>query len=400
MSELDRCRHCGYSQPTDAATCPGCGRKHPVVRREAPRRLPALASHLGLVGPARRARWMLVVTGWVGAAFALAATARLAMTFDDVSAELADTTPPRVTDLTQTIGWILVIALILSGVAVGDWVRRSRSNLTGLHLEPRWRSAWSLGGWALPGQTAQRERRQVDLQWRDTSSAVAPLPTTSHGRGWTRLPVSQVVMRWWAMWMAVPGGVAVLVVLLGDDFETSTIARELELVSLAAAMLLVIALRSTYDVIGIVSVAQAHRAEALLRDRDAAAATGSPRPKPEPLVVVDHELEEAGLLPRPRHLKASPAVAPSLTISDADLADYLADDGHEPHDVEYEDASDDDLADADEVATGTEADAVVAETERDSDDGDAEEPVSGDGESDPDDEPGNDVYDLSSYFVR
>lgn len=383
MSEENRCRHCGYSQPTDAATCPGCGRKHQVVRHDSPRRLPALDSHLGLVGPAKRSRWLLVVAGWLAAAFALAATARLGMAFEDVSSELADTTPPRITDLTHNLGWALVVALLLSGLAVAVWVRRSYANLGALHLEPRWCSAWTLGGWVIPGQKAQRERRQVDLQWRDTSAAVAPLPTASHGRGWTRLPVSQVVMRWWAMWFAVPAIAAVLVILLGDDFETSTIARELELVALAAAAFLVVALRSAYDVIGIVSVAQAHRAEALLRGRDDALKAGSARPKPEPLVVVDHELEEAGLRPTPRDPKHEPVSPPGLNVSDDELADYMTEDDDEEATYEIDTA---------EVAAKAEAEAEATEALTASTDTVA---VASDN-----DEPGNDVYDLSSYFVR
>lgn len=386
MSVTDLCRHCGYSQPTDAATCPGCGRKHPVGRREAPRRLTALAGHLGLVPPAKRARWALVATGWIAACFALAATARLAMTVEDVSKELADATPPRITDLTQNLGWILVIALILCGVSVADWVRRSRSNLVGLHLEATWRSAWSLGGWALPGQRAQSERWQVDFQWRDTSTAVAPLPDKSRGRGWTRRPVSQVVMRWWAMWLSIPAVAALLVILLGDDFETSTIARELELIALATSACLIVALRSAYDVIGIVSVAQAHRAEALLRQRDDAVRTGSPRPRPEPLVVVDQELAEAGIGPTPRRRRAALIAPPAPTVSDDDLATYLADD--EPGTVDLDEGPGASLAKPVTSAKPTQAEVAGAAAEADAD---AQAEAN---------EPDNDVYDLSSYTAR
>ena len=381
MSELDACRHCGYRQPTDAATCPGCGRAHPVIRREAPRRLPALAAHLGLVGPAKRSRWMLVATGWLAAAFALAATARFAMSFEEVAKELADTTPARITDVARTLGWVTVVTALVTIGVLGDWVRRTLHNLTGLHLDDTWRSAWSLGGWAMPGETALRARRQVDLQWRDTSTAVAPLPATSHGRGWTRLPVSQVVVRWWGMWLAVPAGVAILVVLLGDSFETSSIGRELALTALAAAALLVVALRSAYDVIGIVSVAQAHRAEALLRERDDALRAGTARPKPEPLVVVDHELEAAGLTPAPRRIHPAAAPAPSLTVTDAALADYLHDDG----------------SDVDDELEDGEVEPIGATTDHD-EDAELDEDRDADADAGPD--AAEDVYDLSTYFAR
>lgn len=290
----DVCRHCGYSQPTDAATCPGCGRPHLLVRREAPRRLPVIASHLGLVGPARRARWLLVLTGWLAAAFGIAAAARFALSFDDVAKEFADTTPARFTDVAESIGWAMVLTVLVAAGLLGDWVRRTLGNLAGLHLEEGWTSAWSLGGWLVPGRSAQLARRRVDLQWRDTSTAIAPLPRPSSRHAWTRTPMSQVVMRWWAMWLAVPALAGILVVLIGESFEVSSNHQTLELIAVGSSALMVAALRSAYDVIGIVTVAQAHRAEALLQERDRARATGTARPAPEPLVVVDHEWEAAG----------------------------------------------------------------------------------------------------------
>jgi hypothetical protein len=171
------------------------------------------------------------------------------------------------------------------------------ANLTVLHLDVGWTSARSVGGWAKPGRAAVIERRRVDLQWRDTSTAVAPLPQSTR-RHWSRVPVSQVVLRWWALWLAVPAVITMLVVLVGESVETAGEGQALELAAVAAAALLVVALRSAYDVLGIVTVAQAHRADALIRERDAAARTGSARPAPEPLVVSDHEWLAAGYDPK------------------------------------------------------------------------------------------------------
>lgn len=294
----DVCRHCGYSQPTDAATCPGCGRAHPLVRREAPRRIPVLASHLGLVEPAHQARRVLVVAGWLAAAFGLAAAVRFALSFDDVAAEFGDSTPGRVTDVTEALGWSLVLAALVAAGLLGVWARRSLANLPALHLDEDWRSAWSLGGWVLPGRGAELARRRVDRQWRDTSTAVAPLPRPTNRRTFSRVPVSQVVHRWWALWLAVPALVGVLVVLVGESFEVASNHQTLELVAVGSAALAVAVVRSAYDVVGIVTVAQAHRAEALLRDRERAEATATARPEPEPLVVVDHEWEAAGYDPK------------------------------------------------------------------------------------------------------
>jgi hypothetical protein len=293
----NHCRHCGYSQPTDAATCPGCGRRHALVRREAPRQLPAIAGHLGLMGPARRSRWLLVITGWLAAAFAIAAATRFAFTFDDVAKEFADTTPGKVTDAMEGLGWAVVASLLVTVAVLSAWVHRSVANLPGLHLDEGWTSAWSLGGWAKPGRAAQVARRRVDLQWRDTSSAVAPLPHSTRHH-WSRVPVSQVVLRWWALWLVVPAVAALLVVIVGESVETASDGQALMLTGVAAAALLVVAIRSAYDVIGIVTVAQAHRAEALLRERDTAVRTGTPRPAPEPLVVSDHEWLAAGYDPK------------------------------------------------------------------------------------------------------
>jgi hypothetical protein len=110
--------------------------------------------------------------------------------------------------------------------------------------------------------------------------------------------VSQVVLRWWALWLALPAVAALLVVIVGESVETASDGQALMLTGVAAAALLVVAIRSTYDVLGIVTVAQAHRAEALLRERDAAVRTGAPRPAPEPLVVSDHEWLAAGYDPK------------------------------------------------------------------------------------------------------
>jgi hypothetical protein len=202
-------------------------------------------------------------------------------------------------------------------------VRRTLRNLRGLHLDEGWGTAWSLGGWGTPGRQAELRRRQVDLQWRDTSTAVAPLPRPTHRHTYSRVPVSQVVLRWWTLWLFVPAAVGILVVLIGETFEASSHGQTLELVAVGSAALLVAAVRSVYDVLGIVTVAQAHRAEALLRERDDALAKGTARVAPEPLVVVDHEWEEAGYDPK-THRNADDHSEDDAALDDVyDLSSYF-----------------------------------------------------------------------------
>jgi hypothetical protein len=68
----------------------------------------------------------------------------------------------------------------------------------------------------------------------------------------------------------VPALAVVLVIVVGRAFTPDDSRPELGLAALAASALLIVALRSLYDVIGIVTVAHAHRIVDGDRERPAA----------------------------------------------------------------------------------------------------------------------------------
>jgi hypothetical protein len=277
VPKIETCDHwIGYRIPTDAAICPGCGRRHPVAVEPAPApttrphptpspTTPASGRrqrrrHGPLLRTARGARWLLALTAWVATAFGLAAAARYVVGLDDVADDLSAEVPGRIADAAHGVGLATAATFGLAVAAVITWSRRAHHNLDALEVDSSWASAWSLGGWLVPGRRARAEKLAVDALWRDTSPVVAALPS----RGATRRPVSRVVLHWWTLWLAVPAAGLLAAALAGgaDDLRD-----EWALVGLAGAALTVAAARSLYDVVGLVTVAQAHLAESVLRDR-------------------------------------------------------------------------------------------------------------------------------------
>lgn len=264
MPHTDICRHCRYRVPTDATICPGCSRRHephPVGPELAP---PAVHGRSPLLHQARTARRLLVVSGWTAVAFGAAALARYTVGLDRVSVRLHDDVPGRLSDLTQRLGLLTLVVLALTTAALLIWARTAHRNLRPLELtEDRW-SPWSPAGWLLPGPDARRAKAAVDAQWRGDSPIVAHLP----GHGWSRQPVSRVVLHWWTLWLWVPAvGVLVAVVVDTAADGAPRLSGLLPLAGVAAAALLVAAVRALYDVVGILTVAQAHRADAIGRRR-------------------------------------------------------------------------------------------------------------------------------------
>jgi hypothetical protein len=286
---IDSCEHWkDYRIPTDAAVCPGCGRRHPVhVPPPAPRVAAVVAAALGLEAPpappsdapraaptgrtsrrrpgpllrsARVARWLLALTAWAATAFALASAASYVVGLDDLADDLSDDVPGRVADVAHAIGLGAAAAFALAMAGTITWSRLAHRNLAALQVTPTWRSAWSLGGWLVPGRRAKAHKVTVDAMWRDSSPALASL---SH-RGWTRRPVSRVVLHWWTLWLVVPAAGLVAGALAGGADE---LHDERALVGVAGAALAVAAARALYDVVGLVTVAQAHRAEAVIQER-------------------------------------------------------------------------------------------------------------------------------------
>lgn len=179
----------------------------------------------------------------------------MAVHLDKVTAGLAEGTPERVSDAMTGVAAANLAGVALVLVTTVLWARRSGRNARALGLPAGAGSAWSLAGWFVPGRAARDRRRLVDAEWRETSPVVATL----HRAGDSRGPLSRVVVRWWALWLWVPAVGVLAAAAAGTGLDEPTGAPELGLAGVAAAAALVAALRSLYDVIGIVTVAHAHR---------------------------------------------------------------------------------------------------------------------------------------------
>ena len=262
----ETCRHCGYGIPSDSSICPGCTRRHSPTEAAFARLAVEPHHHSPLLRTARRARRTIFFAGWLAIAFGLAGVAHTAVYLDRVIDELPDEVPGRVTDVANGLAMATLVALALVAGATALWTRRARRNVHAFGLADAAGSAWSLAAWLLPGRASRDRKRFVDARWRNTS----PVVSTLHRPGDTRAPVSQVVVRWWALWAWVPAVAVVLVIVGGPAFAPDDSWPELGLAALAAAALLIVALRSLYDVIGIVTVAHAHRIADGDRERPAA----------------------------------------------------------------------------------------------------------------------------------
>jgi hypothetical protein len=255
----ERCSHCGYRIPSEATICPGCARAHrsaDVLRRSRSRRSP-------LLRVARRTRRLLVVTAWVAMAAGVAALSRFVAGRERLADELSPTTLDRLGEIAHGLAIASLVGGVLAAAALWTWAARARRNLAALELERRWGAPWSLSGWLAPGQQARRGRLGVDDLWRDRSPILASLP----GSGWSRRPVSLVVLHWWTPWACVPAAASLVAVAIGGPDE---LGGQLGLVGLAGGAFAVASVRALYDVVGVVTFAQAHRAERVQRNRDLA----------------------------------------------------------------------------------------------------------------------------------
>ena len=258
MLTPDICHHCHYTIPDQASICPGCGRRHTSVA-------PRLEDHPQRRSPLLRdARWVRrfgTATGWFGLGLALAGGARLIAEIDDVAAELDDDALLRIDHAGRLLAVAALICLAGAAIASAAFVRRTRRNTVALGLPVGLSSPWSLPCWLLPGAEARRGKQQVDQVWRSSSPLVGALPR----RGSSRRLVSRVVLRWWSLWLWAPAAVALGVLVAHAD--DGALADERGFVAVATGALLVAGARALYDVVGIITVAHAHKTEELLRDR-------------------------------------------------------------------------------------------------------------------------------------
>jgi hypothetical protein len=253
------CRHCHFGIPSDATTCPGCGRRHqPLVDTS------NLPRHSHLLRVAVWTRRLVVVAGWVSLAFGLAALSRYVVGLDRVATRLSADVPRRLTEVTRDLGWTTVVAIAAVGAGTWTWARRAHRNLRPLHLDPAWWGPWSFPGWLVPGRLARIHKTEVDARWRGDSPVLASLPAG----GRSRRPVSRVVLRWWSLWLWAPAAIAVLAIVVDAQGDPSrALSDRAPLFGVVAAALLVASLRALYDVIGILTTVQAHRADELLHER-------------------------------------------------------------------------------------------------------------------------------------
>lgn len=258
MLTADTCHHCAYRIPEVAAICPGCGRRHRLVA-------PSLEDHPQRRSPLLRdARWVrrcITAAGWLGLGLALAAGARLVAEVDAVSEQLADDALLRLDHLGRLLALATLLCLGGATVATLAFTRRTIRNARALGLRGGAASPWSLPGWLVPGRTARGAKAEVDQEWRGTSPLIGALPH----RGSTRRIVSRVVLRWWSLWLWVPVVVALLA--LTAHADDGALGQERGYLAIAAGALLVAFARALYDVVGIITVAHAHRGEAVLRAR-------------------------------------------------------------------------------------------------------------------------------------
>ena len=76
------------------------------------------------------------------------------------------------------------------------------------------------------------------------------------------------MLRWWSLWLWVPAvGVLVAIVVDGLGDGSASLGDVLPLLGVAAGALVVATVRALYDVVGIITVAHAHRAETVIRRR-------------------------------------------------------------------------------------------------------------------------------------
>jgi hypothetical protein len=287
MPPTDTCHHCGYAIPHDASICPGCNRRH---GRPAPRLEDRAHGRSVLVREAIWARRLLVATGWLGLGLGLVAVARPVAAWDRMAEHLRDDAALQLDHLGRLAACSALLCLVLAAATALAWSARSRRHAEALGLAHDPASPWSLPGWLLPGQEARQARIDIDQIWRDTSPLVASLPH----RGWSRRLVSRVALRWWSLWTWLPA-----VVLLGDlvfHADDGALGGARSPAAVAAAALLVATSRAYYDVIGIVTVAHAHRAATARRAPDPIPVQDPEPPAVDPLDPLEPLAGELGRL--------------------------------------------------------------------------------------------------------
>ena len=283
------CRHCGYAVPKDLVRCPGCSRSYrrpgrpapttnewdllglwptpPPRPEKGPKRYmrveradtspPAYRSLLGLALPLR---FLLAVTGWGAVGIAGLRAIRLVVTAvaEPWPVDRPETLWQNTATWSRALAGAEVFAIAVTGLVFMAWAYRAYENLPALGIhDRRYWTAWAVLGWVLPGVNLFVPKLLIDDVWRASSPSLpARVPAN-----WQRRPVGDVVHRWWVLWLVTPALAVVVTTLVARDPSELGQTRLWEGAALLAGLALAGAAKAGRQVVGIITVAQAHRAD-------------------------------------------------------------------------------------------------------------------------------------------
>lgn len=268
------CRYCGFGVPADSPVCPGCRRpaiddwrKRARAFAEMERRVrwdaPPLHDdgYRSLLTPAEIGRFALWATATVGVVTALLYagwTFRVddpELRFEGAELDLAG--------VARSATFVLLGLVAFTGLAFVTWAVRAYRNLPALGInERRYWTIWLVVGWIIPGANLLVPKLLVDDIWR-ASSPDAPIDGADE---WHRRPVASIVNRWWCSFLVTPAIVVLGVVTARgglDDFEQQVAVGAM---GVLAAISIVVAATAARQLMAVVTVAQARRAD-VIEDR-------------------------------------------------------------------------------------------------------------------------------------
>lgn len=271
------CRHCGFGIPTDAPLCPGCRRpaiddwrtkvrSHKrAVRRSRRETAPPLREdgYRSLLTLATLARAALTAAAAVGVVTALAVAA-LTFRVDDPVVELGGTSIDLETVARSTTIALLGL-LVVTGIAFVAWAVQAYRNLPALRIEERryW-TIWLVVGWVIPGANLLVPKLVVNDLWRASSPEVSVLG----GDAWQRRPVHTIVNRWWCSFLVTPACLVLGLVTARGGIVEFEQQLWIGAASIVAAVSIAVAAVAARQLVAVVTVAQARRADVIVDLRE------------------------------------------------------------------------------------------------------------------------------------
>ena len=246
--------------------------------RPEPRKSPATASpaaYRSLLGLAMPLRFLLAVTGWGAVGLAALRAIRLAVTFaaEPWPLDRPETLWQNTATWSRASAGVEVFAVAVTGVVFMAWAYRAYENLPALGIgDRRYWTAWAVLGWVLPGANLFVPKLLIDDVWRASSPSLPARPPSN----WQKRPVGDVVHRWWTLWLVTPALAVVVTTLLAREPGALGQTRLWEGAALFAGLALAGAARAGRQMVGVITVAQAHRADLV----GAPGATGDRPPQP------------------------------------------------------------------------------------------------------------------------